>query len=221
MNARVFYPPLRAKKSCAKNLARLHRQLRLPPSARGYRRQSDAFQAAHRQLRPRQRNRAARRLRPHEAPTLQSFRTNRHNRVAVVPQNLNPIPDRLSVRETQTRAPKNGFCSSLLSTSALSPVNPRRKSVTPAAKNPNLRVFVGGPIIPVGTPATRAPTLDRRCLRSAPAPAAGRCGIVPGCGFWKSADMRSTGGGVGTLSLTRTGSNFIVRLALPKSSPAW
>ncbi len=82
----------------------------------------------------------------------------------------------LRPRNTNT-CPENGFCSSLLSTSALSPVNPRRKSVTPAAIQ--TRVFVGGPIIPVGTPTTRAPTPHRRCLRSAPAPAAVRCGSCP------------------------------------------
>ena len=82
----------------------------------------------------------------------------------------------LRPRNTNT-CPENGFCSSLLSTSALSPVNPRRKSVTPAAIQ--TRVFVGGPIIPVGTPATRAPTPHRHCLRCASALAAVRCESCP------------------------------------------
>ncbi len=121
----------------------------------------------------------------------------------------------LRPRNTNT-CPENGFCSSLLSTSALSPVNPRRKSVTPAAIQ--TRVFVGGPIIPVGTPTTRAPTPDRRCLRSAPAPAAVRCESCPAV-VSGSRRTHATGRGAGKLSLTRTGSNFMAGLRSP-SLPA-
>jgi len=100
---------------------------------------------------------------------------------------------------------------------ALSPVNPRRKSVTTAAIQ--TRVFVGGPTIPVGTPPTRAPTPDRLCIRSASALGAVRCESCPAGGSGKSADPRSTGTGAGKLSLTRTGSNFMAGLRSP-SLPA-
>src|SRR6266498_3787242 len=71
-------------------------------------------------------------------------------------------------RNTNT-CPENGLCSSFVCTCALSPVKPRRKSVTPAAIQ--IRVFAGHAIMLAGTPATRALTRDRRYLQSAPAPA--------------------------------------------------
>ena len=64
--------------------------------------------------------------------------------------------------------PQNGFCSNFVCTNALSPVKPRRKSVTPAAIQ--IRVFAGQPIIRAGTPATHAPRRGRRDPRSEPAP---------------------------------------------------
>src|SRR5438128_8234077 len=55
---------------------------------------------------------------------------NRHNPSPSYQRTLIRSPRR--PRNTNT-CPENGFCSSLVSTSALSPVKPRRKSVTPAA----------------------------------------------------------------------------------------
>src|SRR5262249_17630705 len=78
-------------------------------------------------------------------------------------------------RNTNT-CPENGLCSSFVCTCALNPVNPRRKSVTPAAIQ--IRVLAGGVIMLAGTPATHAPTLDRRHLRSEPSHAG-----VPGESF--------------------------------------
>ena len=117
-------------------------------------------------------------------------------------------------RNTNT-CPENGLCSNLVCTSALNPVNPRRRSVTPAAIH--TRVFVGGPIMPAGTPTTPAPIPDRRCLRSAPAPAAVRCESCPAV-LAKSRRPTLTGRGASTLSLTRTDSSVYRRLAPPKSS---
>ena len=71
-------------------------------------------------------------------------------------------------RNTNT-CPQNGLCSSFVCTNALSPVKPRRKSVTPAAIQ--IRVFAGQAIIRAGTPATPVPAPRRRCLQCAPVPA--------------------------------------------------
>src|SRR6266404_1170846 len=68
-------------------------------------------------------------------------------------------------RNTNT-CPENGFCSSLVSTNALSPVKPRRKSVTPAAIQ--MRVLAGSAIIAADTPTARAAKRDQHCLRCEP-----------------------------------------------------
>src|SRR5712692_10419773 len=81
-------------------------------------------------------------------------------------------------RNTNT-CPENGFCSSLVSTSALSPVKPRRRSVTPAAIQ--IRVLAGSAIIAASTPAARAAKRDRKCLQCAPARGAARCESCPAC----------------------------------------
>src|SRR5215471_2668235 len=74
-------------------------------------------------------------------------------------------------RNTNT-CPENGLCSSFVCTCALNPVNPRRKSVTPAAIQ--MRVLPGSVIMLADTPATHAPTPDRPYLRSEPSHAAVR-----------------------------------------------
>src|SRR5215471_21510002 len=88
---------------------------------------------------------------------------NRHNPSPSNQRTLIRSPRR--PRNTNT-CPDNGLCSSFVCTNALNPVNPRRKSVTPAAIQ--MRVLAGSPIMLADTPATLAPTLDRRYLRSEP-----------------------------------------------------
>src|SRR5436309_8481380 len=99
---------------------------------------------------------------------------NRHNPSPSYQRTLIRSPRR--PRNTNT-CPENGFCSSLVSTNALSPVKPRRKSVTPAAIQ--MRVFAGNAIMLAGTPATPAPAPDRRCLRCALVPDVVRCESYP------------------------------------------
>src|SRR5947207_7921709 len=99
---------------------------------------------------------------------------NKHNPSPPYQRTLIRSPPRL--RNTNT-CPENGFCSSLVCTNALSPVKPRRKSVTPAAIQ--MHVFAGNAIMLAGTPATPAPAPDRRCLRCALVPGAVRCESYP------------------------------------------
>ena len=140
---------------------------------------------------------------------------NRHNPSPSYQRTLMRSPRR--PRNTNT-CPENGFCSSLLSTSALSPVKPRRKSVTPAAIQ--IRVFDRRVrSSPAGTPATPAPTPDRRCLRYAPVPAAVRCESCPAAVSKNRRNYAPPAEACGKLSLTRTGSNFISGLRFP-SLPA-
>src|SRR5271165_3458378 len=88
-----------ALKKLWKESRRLHRQLRLPRPLRPP--PVDAFQQ-HRQLRPRQRNRAARGLRPNKAPTLQSLREQTQP-VAVIPENLDQIASPTAKHEDVSR----------------------------------------------------------------------------------------------------------------------
>src|SRR4029077_1914471 len=61
--------------------------------------------------------------------------------------------------------PESGLSPNLLCTSALSPVKPRRRSVTPAAIH--IFVLLGGPIIAPDSPTPHAPVPHRHCLRFA------------------------------------------------------
>src|SRR5947207_457738 len=88
---------------------------------------------------------------------------NRHNPSPSYQRTLIRSPRR--PRNTNT-CPENGFCSSLVSTSALSPVKPRRKSVPPAAIQ--IRVLAGSAIIAADTPTARAAKRDQHCLRCEP-----------------------------------------------------
>src|SRR5213593_759053 len=101
---------------------------------------------------------------------------NRHNPSPSYQRTLIRSPRR--PRNTNT-CPENGFSSSLVSTSALSPVKPRRRSVTPAAIQ--IHVLAGSAIIAASTPATRATTRGRRCLRCALARVAVQCESCPAC----------------------------------------
>ena len=140
---------------------------------------------------------------------------NRHNPSPSYQRTLIRSPRR--PRNTNT-CPENGFCSSLVSTSALSPVKPRRKSVTPAAIQ--IRVLAGD--------------ADHRSQALQQHPHQCRIGAafdahlrlpqfdVNRARLW----FRKIGGpaarpakACGKLSLTRTGSNFIAGLRSP-SLPA-
>ncbi len=73
--------------------------------------------------------------------------------------------------------PDIGLFSNLVCTRALSPVKPRRRSVTPAAIQ--ICVLPGGVIIAADTPTTHATTLDWRRFRPALAHAAVGCESCP------------------------------------------
>ena len=88
-------------------------------------------------------------LRPHEASALQSLREQTQP-VTIIPQNLDQIASPSAKYE---HLPGERLLLQLGLTIALSPVKPRRKSVTPAAIQ--MRVFAGNPIMLAGTPATR------------------------------------------------------------------
>src|SRR5439155_814449 len=93
---------------------------------------------------------------------------NRHNPSPSCQRTLIRSPRR--PRNTNT-CPENGFCSSLVSTSALSPVKPRRKSVPPAAIQ--IRVLAGSATdalsTKVSSPICRFSSIGRYC----------RLGLVP------------------------------------------